>query len=377
MRSAKGYRLFICVLLTISLCSFCSGLRSVAAVNAAEEARRSESYYTRGYGREAFPTIFVRNLLDGKYKTFYEAAKREFPVPGLAQGYVPQGMAYAKEIDCFFVTSYCAGGGQASQLAVIDGETGTRRKTLRLQLTSGVAYQGHAGGVAVWGDNGWIVSEGRAYHFSVKDVQTANDGGTLRFRDDFSVGQRADYAFCAQDVLWIGEYYVDAPQFAALPSHMDAATGNAAWIRGYKLSKKNTRGVTGLHLGEDPTPSYLLSAPDCVQGMCLTNDGSIVLSASRTAQGASNALVFPPLKTLLKMPAQEKKEINGNYVPLWALDAKTAQNIALPPMSEGIALRGERVYFLFESAASLYRGRTELYLDCVFSLANEQFLITM
>ncbi|MDR1927110.1 MAG: hypothetical protein LBQ33_00545 [Oscillospiraceae bacterium] len=371
MRPGNAYRLLISLLLTVSLCSAASGLRSVAALQAASVMRQAEGFLYRGVSREASPTAFGAWMLAGKYRSFTSAAQPAFPVPGLAQGYVPQGIVYLAELDCFALSSYFPGGGSPSLLSIVDAKSGVLEKSIFLHLPNGNDYTGHAGGLAAWGKHVWVTSDGNAYRLALKDIRKAGDGAALRFREVFSVGNRAGFAYCTEEVLWIGEFYADTPLIDLDPAHTEAASGNSAWCCGFRLNEKKESGLTAKkRLDGMVTPDYVLSVPDYVQGMCEAPGGELLLSCSYATQRPAWLLVYPPLARLLAQPPKAQVRAGGAKRPLWVLGAENQiKKQIMPPMSEGLALRGEMIYILFESAAAPYRAKAELAADYVFRMA--------
>ncbi|MCL2106546.1 MAG: hypothetical protein FWH26_05765 [Oscillospiraceae bacterium] len=373
MRINQG-RIFISILLALSMSVFFFGLRGLAWSSVTRTMREAGAASYRGLDREAEPPGLMPLLLRGKYAAFRDAARPAFPVPALAQGYVPQGLVYLEALDCFALSYYHPSRGIPSLLAIVDARSGTHVKSLYLLHAGGGPYTGHAGGLAAWGRHIWVTSDGRAYRLETEDLRRAADGDFVLFRDDFRVGNRASVAFCADDTLWVGEYYAAHMAGQMDPARVDPASGNSAWCAGFPLSEEAPMGVAALRrTGDAPAPVAVLSLQDRVQGLTVGGGGELLLSSSGGVLPASGLWVYPPLKELLRQPPAYEVELAGGSRPLWVLDPRNAlRRLAMPPMSEGIAAYDGRVYVLFESAAREYRGQAELTADYVFMMEDER-----
>ncbi|MDR0531997.1 MAG: hypothetical protein LBG83_08035 [Oscillospiraceae bacterium] len=361
-------RLNAVCLLALSLLGFGFGLQSTARARQADALRVQTMHFRyEGLGREAFPRLMASLLRQGTYGPFTRASQPEFPIPALGQGYVPQGMCYAETLDAFLITSYYPEGERPCVLSVIDAPTGNYVKSVYLLKPGGMIYNGHAGGVAAWGKHIWVTSESRAYRLTADDLRGASDESTVRFRDFFRPGTRGAFSFCADDMLWVGEYYSPTLSQNMPANRYEPLTGNNAWCAGFALDTRAPQGVKGLRGGETPAPTYLLSLPNYCQGAC--GNGQLYLSTSFSSIKPSWLLVFPPLKEILARQADQTIPFGKTNVPLYILDATAAQRRLLPPMSEGIAWYNNKIYALFESAARPYRDHTELFADYVFSLS--------
>jgi hypothetical protein len=350
-----------------------SGFRTLARVQSASAMLQSDIYTYKGLSRDAFPAIFAAWLKEEKYKSFVERAEPAFPIPGLGLGYVPQGLTYMEELNCFAVSCYSARAGQGSVIAIVDAETRVRKKTLQLRTPSGLVFYGHAGGLAAWGTHLYLSSDAKVYRLEAEDIVKAADGDTIQFRDFFWAGTNGSNLCVAQGCLWVGEYYAPTPLIRIDQSHRDDASGNRAWANGYALSESNARGVRNFkRSGEKLTPKYVLSIPADVQGMGETADGAFVMSCSRYAKQASTLLQFGSLKEILAGKPARTVTVNGAERPLFVLNAKDAKRHIMPPMSEGITLYNDKLCVLFESAAESYRSRTELTADYVFQFTVEE-----
>lgn len=279
-------------------------------------------------------------------------------VPGLAEGAVPQGIAYWKEKNWLVISSYSETG--PSTLAVVDAATQKPVKQVSMNLKDGSPYGGHAGGVAVTDRHVWISSGGDMFGFPVKDLESAADGGKVTFTERFSTPTRASLTSYADGILWVGEFYT-LPDYPTDESHTlknNVSVQYHAWAAGYVLDKATGLPQTDRQLSMGAlAPNYVFSIPDKIQGMALSAD-SVYLSQSY-GRNKESALLKYQKPDLAGQPHQTIK-VGSFDVPVWFLDQKVQNkqlgSLPAPPMTEGIVTDGaSRLYVLFESGAQLYR----------------------
>ena len=110
---------------------------------------------------------------------YYHKSERAFKIPGLGDGFVPQGIDYDTERNTYLVTGYDKAGGQSPLYLV--GDDGKLQKTLRYTLADGTAYTGHAGGIAVGGDFVYLAggADATVHVFARADLEKTQDGGAI------------------------------------------------------------------------------------------------------------------------------------------------------------------------------------------------------
>jgi len=361
------------------MCGFSLGLRGVSAVSA-----HGKEFHYKGLSREEFPLLMGTWLKQGKFAPFTRVAKPAFPIPALGEGYIPQGMCYSEYLGCFVLAYYYPDGARPSLLALVDADSGECVKQVYLLKPGGMPYTGHAGGAAAWAGHVWVTSGMRAYRLDAGDLRNARDRGTVRFRDSFKTAACGSFAFCADDMLWVGDYHFKGLNPAYFDAQEDPESGNRAWCAGYRLSRGAAQGVAGLAprsgnslggstRGDAPAPAAMLSIPDHVQGACTASTGELLLSTSRTDYLPADLWVFPSLRCVLaQAPAYEITVSPGGVeykVPLWVFSRDMAlYRQMLAPMSEGVCGYGGDIYAVYESAALKYRENASLYADYVFSI---------
>ncbi|RJX38846.1 hypothetical protein D3P09_15065 [Paenibacillus pinisoli] len=294
-------------------------------------------------------------------------------IPGLAEGVVPQGIAYDEGLDWLVTVSYMDDG-RPGVLSVMQASTGVQLESLALMNENGTPYMGHAGGVSIIGEHVWVASETYLYRLDVADIEAAQHGGEVRFTGVIPVPLQAAFMTYADGVLWVGEFY-EAKSYPTDPQHhianRDGET-HYAWMAGYELSVD-----TGLPGADNwngdkaatATPDYLFSIREKVQGAAF-DDSNVYLSTSYGR--ANDSTLFRYRTPDLAGTPHASAVVNGVTVPLWFLDgqsaAETNASLVTVPMSEGIAVAGGELYVLLESGANKYRYTTTFIMDRMLKL---------
>ncbi|KRF09649.1 hypothetical protein ASG89_15645 [Paenibacillus sp. Soil766] len=305
------------------------------------------------------------NSFNPAYQTLWNVSSEGAIIPGLAEDFVPQGMAYDKDEDWIIITSYMEDK-RPSTLSIIDAKTDQLIKYVNL-YDGNVPYNGHAGGVAVSKDHVWIASGSTIYQLSKEDLINAPDKGGVSFESKFLTITNASFTNYADGVLWVGEYYYP-PTYTTPASHKVLTRDNSyqyAWVAGYRLDDQTDVLPTGRNDGTNAVvPDLILSIPDKTQGMAMLHD-SIMLSQSYSRSRDSNLLKYN--KPDFNGTADTTVKINAIDVPLWYVDsqAKAAGNndLLVPPMLENTIERNGKLYLLFESGANEYRDTANYTLD--------------
>lgn len=305
-----------------------------------------------------------------EYSAIMSAGKAGPVVPGLKQGFVPQGVGYITEKK-WYVISYYSSNGQNSMLGIVDAETGKFVKGLGINDVGGAQYKGHAGGIAISAKNLWIASDSYLRRIKLDDIYSAKNGDKVTTVDKISTGNNASFAMYSNGVVWSGEFY-EAQDYPTDKSHQlkakDGMTHNA-WMTGFRLDPQtDTCAFSGKSTA---TPDYVLSIPGSVQGATVLSDGRFVLSES---YGRNNDSTLETYKNVLKGKADTTVKINGKDVPLWILDGTclTKKNTAFP-MSEGIIEKDGAVDIVFESGASTYRDTCKYPLGTLWEVKEDFF----
>lgn len=289
---------------------------------------------------------------DAKYATFRNVSTMGPVVPGLVQDLVPQGAYWWPEQEWLVTTHYVADG-RPSVLSIVDTTSGELVKSVRMYQEDGQPYNGHAGGVAITGENAWVASGSFLYRIPLADLLAAPDNGNVSFADRFPVETNASFVTYADGVLWVGEFYHPSANYNTKPYHLLTSPDGSkygAWVAGYTVDPATD-------LPTDATPAYMLAIRDKIQGMAVTPD-SIVLSQSYGRK--NDSFLFRYVRPDLNGEPHRTVTVDGVSVPLWFMDTTTQYPnepvLTLPPLAEGATLDGSnQLYVIFESGANEYR----------------------
>lgn len=277
------------------------------------------------------------------YAAFYDAARQEFSLPSMADGFVPQGMDTAEDGQ-FLISGYMAGSGAAR---IYRFDASGRTHLLRVRKEDGSPLICHAGGICVSGRFAYLAGGGgNCYVLSAQELFDDNSSftevlGVLR------TANRASFCSVRDGQLLVGEYASGTRYPTDDTHHIQTPSGqrNTALILSYPLSNDAAFGV-------ETEPNAAWSVRSRVQGICFTDDGRIVLSVSGNLNGAElclyrlSAAVCGPRGIL---------QVAGRFVPLYYLDdASAAGTIHVPPHSEEMVYVHHRLYILFESASNRF-----------------------
>ena len=288
---------------------------------------------------------------------YYAASEPAFEIPGLASGFVPQGLAYDAESRGYFVGGYMNRSGAASPVFAVDAGTGEIRAWATLATEDGEAWTGHAGGLAVWADNVYVAAGGGLDLFDREAILAVHEGepvqrlGHLDVRLSEGDPLRVAWVDIKEDedgaLLTVGEFYRD-PGYLTPDTHkFEGPSGERlqALAVTYRLSED------GLSL----TPVRAWALPDLVQG-CTFHDGKIWLS---TSWGVSFSHIAAYDLAVLEDPSRlgaiATLAVDGADVPLYALDsAARTLDYKIAPMAEENVFVNGKLLTMCESASRKY-----------------------
>lgn len=291
------------------------------------------------------------------YQEFYAKASKAFEIPGLSEGFVPQGLCYNEKINKFLTSGYMQNG-SASRIYVVNAQNGKTEKyfTLKIEDTD---YVGHAGGIASKGDNVWVSGDGLVVRFKSEEIEAIENGGIIFVGDFFNPQNGADFIAIEDNNLWVGEFHKPG-KYDTDSSHVITTSNgktNSAISFCYEIAPSKEFGI------DSTIPTKALSTPSLVQGM-IVSDNKIILSTSYSLP-KSHIYTYENITTL----STDSKFIFGTAeIPLYILsDDSLVKDLEAPCMSEEIALVGEKVFVLFESACKKYSFVTRESLRHVYT----------
>lgn len=290
------------------------------------------------------------------YDEFYSISTAEYDIPGLDDGFTPQGIAYVDENNVL-MSGYMKDG-SLSRIYVVNPNNNSYKYVTLSNDSEG--FYGHCGGITTDGQDVWIASEKTVYRLSLEELLNTERNKEIEVIDTFTPCNNADFICYKDGYLWIGEFYHKS-KYPTDPSHhfkVSEDITNHSIVSQYSINSDKPCKI-------EETPNYIISVPDLCQGMAFSNSNKVILSTSYSIAN-SNIYVFPQIDyeawdTVLK--------VNGIDVPVYHLVADEAEtHISAPCMSEEIYYNDGKVYILFESACKKYKIFVREALDKVYSI---------
>ena len=277
------------------------------------------------------------------FRAFYSTADKAFWVPGLNGDFVPQGIDACA--GGYLISGYRADSGTSRVYWVApDGAT----NGMRVRLEDGGVLACHAGGIAAGDTFTYLVGGGQCYVLSTEALMDP-ERTEAEVLGSFSTGNRASFCCLTDGMLVVGEYACGERYTTAETHRMTTPAGDRntalAWV--FPLDETEPFGVREV-------PEAAVSLPERIQGLCLSNDGRAVLSAS-SAFGASQLYLYD-----VKTVTEGRQGIcfwdNSHPVPLFYVDSAAGTDILpLPPKAEEPMFHNGKLYILFESASYRFR----------------------
>lgn len=329
---------------------------------------------TRGYLKTVLKIVVIAviaiallfaaamTVLRIKNRDFYDAAYKEFEIPGLGNRFVPQGLDFCEEQGIFLISGYDSRDSRAVVYAC--GRDGKYRE-FALTDTSGGTLFCHSGGIAHTEKYVYVVGGERCYVFPI-DGFFSEENSDIAAVKSFDTFNRASFCHADEKYLYIGEYYYPIGYQTDNSHHITTPSGdnNKAVVMAFALSGSSAVGV-------NTAPSFALSTTERIQGMCIDKVGRLFLSASSAFRG-SQIYVYDYSAAKENVGSFSYK--NGE-MPIYYLDSgNLISSTEILPKSEGIITLGDRLYMLFEAASSKFLyGRL---LDCqyVYSAPTDYFI---
>ncbi len=280
-----------------------------------------------------------------RYPDFAAVSAPGVLIPGLTEGFVPQGITWLEPQRWFVFAGYHTDG-RASALIAVDADSGAVRRQVSLRNIDGTPYTGHAGGVCATATALYLSNQHRLFRLPLDRFLGAAPGAACAFDAEIPVPNNASYCSCQDGMLWVGEFR-HGSNYTTDPAHHLRLNGETlgAWLCGYRLTPAGEGPAAGAR------PDVILATPDRVQGMTALN-GRVWLSLSYGRGNSSTLQVYADPR--LSEPDMTV-DIDGTAVPVWCLlNSRQTDRIIAPPMTECLCAADGAVWVVFESAAVPY-----------------------
>ncbi len=308
------------------------------------------------------------NARDLQMTAFWKHGETGFVIPGLAEGYIPQGICYDETNEVYLISGYFEDD-TPSQICVV-GKDGALQKAVGLTTPGGKASTGHFGGIAAWKDWVYIANTDNFYVLSLSDLLTAQSSARA-LASLQSCLPATSGAEVVNGVLWLTQFQENSGKAiqAASPVYTTKA-GHKLYARadGYTLDETAPYGIRKENLSDGVAyPDQAIAIPPEVQGMTFTPDGKLVFSCSygRTVRSIVSAYV-----DVTQRKADETLTFGDAIVPLHhcrLIDRRATYTA--PPMLQEVCVGPDgRLCFLSEAGAAKYRcgGGLDPYDEVIF-----------
>lgn len=306
--------------------------------------------------------------VDLQLSRFNKNSEEGFVIPGLYEGFVPQGIFYNEEKDIFLISGYYKDKVQPSRVIVVDGE-GNFVKSVGCISRKGNKAYGHFGGIAVFKDNVYVATTGVTHVLSLSEIMAAEDDGYVLILEELYTDTTCSYVNVCDGVLYIGEFTdKTADDIKGATNIYTSKWGEKFYSRcnAFVLDENGVYGIKADRIDEEGnlTPDFAVTTPFKVQGMTRLKDGSFVFTASANAIINSRVHKY---KDVTDGEADEIISVNGVDVPLFYCESidKTGY-YRVPTYLEEITLyKDGTVYIITESAAAPYINQSKNPIDNV------------
>ena len=185
-------------------------------------------------------------------------------------------------------------------------------KELRLIEIDDKDNNNHVGGITTNEEKVWITNDYEINEYNLEEIINTKNNYIKSIKNE-KLPNRGDFCSYNNNTLWIGDFYLKP--FYNVPN-------DTPLLYGY-----DTKSI------DYNNPKYTIKLPKMVQGMAITNENKFIFTRSYTNLINSELTIYSDMT----------KE---NY--------KKIKSIKLPPMAEGMFLKDNELYILFENSSDKY-----------------------
>ncbi len=304
------------------------------------------------------PVIIELDAINNEdYSEFFNLFNRDFILPGLFEGVIPQGFCFDYETGYFLITGYYEDAAYPSVVMSIDGKTGEFVGAHPLKTVNGEDYFGHVGGIGTSENTVYIGSENECLTFPTALLKSTENGKSIQFHGTFKTLTRASFLTVYNEILYIGDFIESSKKDReSVKDILTLDSGETLYgfceayelVNGLPSEKKVNSDSTGY------IPDYFIAVPEQVQGMAFTKTDKIVFSTSYGRTKNSKIYIY---EDVLISDRAGTRTVDGNEIDVYACDSKSLiKEIVAPPMAEALAIHPDGIYIHFESGAAKYRN---------------------
>lgn len=298
------------------------------------------------------------NLLNElQLRKFYKNSQEDFVIPGLKEGFIPQGIFYEEEHDIFFISGYYKEKAQPSRVILVDGEGNFIKSVGCISKKDNKAY-GHFGGIAVFEDNVYVATTSVTHVLSLDEILRAEDDDYVLIQKELYTDTTCSYVNVCDGVLYIGEFTdITFDDIKGATNIYTDKFGQKYYSRcnAFILDENSKWGIKEDKIDSDGNiiPDFAFTSPFKVQGMCVLDDGKIVYTASSTPITNSRVYLYENVR---EGEPDKIITVGGQDVPLYFCQNKDRiAQYRVPTYLEEITVYPDgTVYIITESAAWCY-----------------------
>lgn len=288
------------------------------------------------------------------YKDYQANKEIEFKIPGLADGYVPQGLCHVDGKDVYILSGY-----NEDHLALYVVRDDGYVEIISVD-DEGNRTESHGGGVACSGNFVYVANDKTVLVYKISDFLNAKDKDEVKPQDELALPVRAACVFADDEHIYFAEFH-DGNVYVSDPSHTYATPAgdeNHAFAVAFKLDDNGAFDIN--------EPVHMISVPDKVQGFMKHGD-TYAISTS-WGLSSSHLTFYSGIKDSGKTVAVGEKNI-----PLYYLDSSNMKkDVLMPAFSEELDVVDGRVVVSFESACNKYIVGKFFFANKVISYPIEE-----
>ena len=265
------------------------------------------------------------------YKDYYSNLTKLCKNPGLNEDYIPQGITF---FDNKIITVGYMKNQTNSRIYVIDSKT-NEEKHFKL-ISNGKDFLGHTGGIQYLNGFLYLADEGTGIYKIPINSLNKNSSTTIDIGTPTKVNSNSSFVFGRDNYLYVGEFH----------RNTDYECTNIIEQNG----KTNYAIVEKYNVNDFTKPVEIYSIPEQIQGFCIKDDGTIILSSS-WGISSSKFYIYEPESVIKTRQSYNNSEV-------FFLDEPT-KTIKAPAMSEDLDIifendNTETILTMFESASNKY-----------------------
>lgn len=297
------------------------------------------------------------------YSAWDALTTAEAKLPDLADGFVPQGTCALPENAAGYTYAVSGYYGNGPSRIYLLGKEEPAYITVEQH---GKALETHFGGVAATEKYLLVASETEIVRLPLADVYAqAKSSGSVKVRDALETDMGIAFCSVYGDMLLAGEFY-RAGNYETDESHHVTVDGekNRALVYCYRIDEDKDGGV------EDKTPYAAISVRNLVQGIALTEE-RIYISCS---WGLADSGLYC-YQNILAGGTDLTVTLGGKSIPLYFLGESSLVSSLekVPSMSEGIFVKDNKLFVLFESKCNKYKYFVRRQTGDILSLPLSAF----